>query len=108
MIRSLTEADCGDALALYEDLTLGGPISRDPARFAAILSHPGTVILGFEHRGRIVSMATLHLMPNMTYRGRPYGLAENVVTAEAERGLGRGKAVMLALLERAGGRTPTK
>ena len=43
-------------------------------------------------------MATLHLLPNMTYGGRPYGLVENVVTLSAMQGQGLGRAVMEAVI----------
>jgi GNAT superfamily N-acetyltransferase len=46
-------------------------------------------------------MATLHLMPNMTYHGRPFGLIENVVTLPDARGQGFARAVMMALADTA-------
>ena len=80
------------------------PVLEAPAAttaFQAIIDHPGTSIMGAEAQGQIVSMATLHLLPNVTYGGRPYGLIENVVTLPAHRGRGFGAAVMHALLDRA-------
>jgi Acetyltransferases len=46
-------------------------------------------------------MATLHVLPNMTYGGRPYGLIENVVTEKDHRGQGHGRAVIGRLAEAA-------
>ena len=64
------------------------------AAFGPVLSHPGTTIMGTEVDGRIIAMATLHIMPNMTYGARPYALIENVVTAASRQGEGHGRRVM--------------
>ncbi|WP_193172862.1 GNAT family N-acetyltransferase [Nisaea nitritireducens] len=102
--RTLCPDDFDDALALYRELTGSRPVAdgnlgRD--RFRQILERDGTAIHGAETDGRIVSMATLHLMPNMTYGGRPYALVENVVTLTAYQGQGIGRGVMNALIDRA-------
>lgn len=39
-------------------------------------------------------MLTLHLLPNVTWDARPYGLIENVVTVQSHRRRGIGKALM--------------
>ena len=46
-------------------------------------------------------MATLHLLPNVTWNARPYGLIENVVTARSHQRLGLGRAVLKAAVDRA-------
>ena len=46
-------------------------------------------------------MATLHILPNMTFSGRPYALAENVVTLNSHQGKGHGRTVMSYLQEQA-------
>lgn len=46
-------------------------------------------------------MATLHLLPNVTWGGRPYGLVENVVTHPKHRRSGIGRAVLTAALDHA-------
>ncbi|MFT7594081.1 MAG: hypothetical protein ACI8R4_001399 [Paracoccaceae bacterium] len=63
-------------------------------RIGAILIHPGTTMLAAEIDGQLVSMATLHVRPNMTFGGRPYALIENVVTLKSHRGQGLSRAVM--------------
>jgi len=98
MIRRLTEQDHGDALTLYGELIGTTPVEQGAKRFSEILTHSGTTLWGAEREERIVSMATLHLLPNMTYRGRPYALVENVVTLRAFQGQGLGRAVMQALM----------
>lgn len=92
-IRPLTPSDWPDAQALYQDLTEGGALADKPM-FDTVLAHPGTTIYGKEQNGQIIAMVTLHILPNMTYGGRPYGLIENVVTAANARGQGIGRQVM--------------
>lgn len=99
-IRELTVDDTADALSLYSDLTFGPPCD-DGAAFLAVLSHPGTCIVGAEDADRVIGMVTLHLLPNVTWGARPYGLIENVVTATAHRGKGVGRLVMQGAIDRA-------
>lgn len=101
-VRPLTPDDFAAALRLYRILTRDPvPVSADPAAFDAVLRHPGTTVFGMECAGQIVSMLTLHLLPNMTSGGRPYGLVENVVTDPDHRGTGMGRAVMTACVDHA-------
>ena len=102
--RALTLADFADAYALYTDLV--GPERMAPAdlalvQFRALLSHPGTTVIGAERGGKVLAMATLHLLPNLGYLGRPYALVENVVTLRTNHGQGLGRAVMQSLIARA-------
>ena len=101
-VRPLTRDDFGDALRLYQVLTRDPvPVTTDPAAFDAVVDHAGTTIFGMEHSGKIVSMLTLHLLPNMTSGGRPYGVIENVVTDPDHRNSGMGRSVMHAALDHA-------
>ena len=104
LYRTLCPDDFDDAVTLYRELSGTRPVAdgefgRDI--FQQILTRDGTAIHGAETDGRIVSMATLHLMPNMTYGGRPYALVENVVTLKAYQGQGMGRGVMNALIQAA-------
>lgn len=96
-VRALTGKDWAEAEPLYWELTKSGAVAG-AARFADVLAHPGTQVVGKWADGRLVSMATLHVLPNMTYAGRPYGLVENVVTALDSQRLGHGRDVMDYLL----------
>ncbi len=92
-LRQLTLDDWPDAETLYWELTMSGAVAgRD--MFEAVLAHKGTRVLGRFHEGKLAAMATLHVLPNMTYGGRPYALIENVVARAETRGQGHGKAVM--------------
>jgi len=97
LCRALIGSDYEDAKALYEELT-GKESVASKTQFEAVICHSGTQIIGCEVGGAVASMATLHLLPNMTYGGRPYGLVENVVTLEAAQGHGFGRAVMEAVI----------
>ncbi|UUX51119.1 GNAT family N-acetyltransferase [Nisaea acidiphila] len=102
--RTLVPTDFDDALALYRELSGARPVAEGALgqeRFAAILTQPGSAIHGAEVGGRMVSMATVHVMPNMTYGGRPYALVENVVTLKAFQGRGLGRGVMQSLIDTA-------
>lgn len=104
LYRTLRPDDFDDALALYRELSGTRPVAdgdfgRD--RFREVLDRDGTAIYGAETDGSMVSMATLHLMPNMTYGGRPYALVENVVTLKTYQGRGIGRGVMNALIDAA-------
>ena len=92
-LRHLTSADWADAEALYRELTKSGAVAGRKA-FEQVLAHAGTSVFGAFHQGTLMAMTTLHVLPNMTYGGRPYGLVENVVTRQTARGQGFGKAVM--------------
>lgn len=92
-IRPLSDVDAAAALALYNELTFG-PKSRDTAAFHAVLHHPGTTVFGAFAGTTLVAMLTLHVLPNVTWGARPYGLVENVITTATRRKQGIGKQLM--------------
>lgn len=98
-IRPAEIADFDACYVLYKALV--GEISvAERVQFARVLEQPGTTVFVAEAEGVPVSMATLHLMENMTYAGRPYALVENVVTLPEHRGRGYSRAVMTRIEER--------
>ncbi len=104
IIRRATHDDLADAQALYRELVGSIPIAegeRAAETWAALLSHPGSSVWVAELDGRLVSIASLHVLPNMTFGGRPYAMIENVVTLEAYQRRGLGRAVMEAAIEEA-------
>lgn len=92
-VRSATEADLPDLLALYQHLVPGDE-APEPARAAGILRLflrcPGSAILLAKVGDIPVASSPLAVIPNLTRGGRPYGLIENVVTHAdfRKRGLG--------------------
>jgi GNAT superfamily N-acetyltransferase len=103
-VRQLAAADYRDAVELYKELAGSTPIAEGPIgerRFLEIIKHPGTAIWGAELNGRIVSMATLHILPNLTYSGRSYCLVENVVTLKSMQRKGLARGVLNKVLDAA-------
>lgn len=103
-LRTATLDDFEALHALYKELvgTIEVPEGdMGQARLAEILNHPGTQICVAEVDGILVSMVTLHVLPNMTFDGRPYALIENVVTLTPHQGQGIGRAVMEYAAEQA-------
>ncbi len=103
-VRRLNTDDFEHIISLINELTAGEPLTNDEAKrahFARLLEHDGTSVFGVELYDQIVSCATLHILPNMTYGGRPYCLVENVVTLQAYRGKGYGRMVMHAVRDAA-------
>ncbi|SPH19937.1 hypothetical protein ASD8599_00677 [Ascidiaceihabitans donghaensis] len=98
MTRFLTSEDAENACALLAHLM---PDIAAPTAFATLIDHPGTFIAGAHAGGDLIAMATLHLMPNMTQSGRPYGVIENVVTHPDHRGKGHMRGVMAHLHKQA-------
>jgi len=99
-LRALSAQDALAAYALYLELTRSGQVA-DNTQFARVLAHPGTTVMGAFDRSELAGMATLHILPNMTYGGRPYGLIENVVTAANFRRRGVGRLVLTRLIDMA-------
>ncbi|MBO9656338.1 GNAT family N-acetyltransferase [Agrobacterium sp. SOY23] len=97
---ALREAGPGDLpglLALYRALNPSDPhltMQEASTAFAAMLAQPGLTVLLATDNGEAVATATLLIVPNLTRTARPYALVENVVTLEARRGRGYGRAVV--------------
>ncbi|WP_405364448.1 GNAT family N-acetyltransferase [Roseobacter sp.] len=100
VIRPLKQADAGKLVSLYNELTFG-PKAAQSESISTVMDHPGTEIYGAEVDDQIVAMATLHVLPNVTYNARPYALIENVATAAAYQMRGIGKAVMQSAINAA-------
>ncbi len=97
---TIRPADIGDLdglLTLYRELNPSDPaLPRETAEnaFAQMLTQPGLTVFIAEQDDRVVSTATLIVIPNLTRSARPYGLIENVVTLSRMRGGGLGRAVV--------------
>ena len=68
---------------------------------AEVLAHKGTHVIGLFEGRALLAMATLHLLPNMTFGGRAYALVENVVTRGERQGQGLGRQVMERVIDMA-------
>ena len=100
VVRVLTKSDASEALILYNELTVGPP-ADDAAAFSFVVDHPGTQVFGAFEGKVLAAMVTLHLLPNVLWGARPYGLIENVVTRASHQRRGYGQQVMQATVEAA-------
>ena len=69
-VRVLGKSDADSALLLYNELTLGPP-ADDADGFFRVLDHAGTQVFGAFVADQLMSMVTLHLLPNVLWSGRP-------------------------------------
>ncbi len=95
--RIATQDDLARLLDLYRHLSPDDDPSELGAAqesFATFLRYPGSAILLREVGDVLVSSCTLVIVPNLTRRGAPYALIENVVTHQSYRGLGHAKRVL--------------
>ncbi|WP_254449086.1 GNAT family N-acetyltransferase [Thalassococcus sp. S3] len=100
-VRRLTIQDHANILNLYAELAPATPVLQNVSGLEALIAHPGTELLGAEVEGSVGAMVTLHVLPNLTYGGRPYALIENVVTAQRFQMRGLGRRVMEAAIRSA-------
>ncbi len=104
-IRPLATGDLQALLALYQHLHASDDplpsLARVEAVWADLLADPHNLYLGGFVGGQLVASCVLTTIPNLTRGCRPYGLIENVVTHDAFRQRGFGKAVLQHALQRA-------
>jgi len=67
---------------------------RYEAAYTEIAADPRQTLYVMELDGRIVATAVLVVVPNLTRRGRAYGIIENVVTDASARGNGYGETLL--------------
>ncbi|MCH7812347.1 MAG: GNAT family N-acetyltransferase [Chloroflexi bacterium] len=78
------------------------PIQESYRRaFRAIEADPRQRLLVVEANGAVAGCASLVIVPNVSHRGRPYAIIENVVVEASERGARLGDALMRYAIERA-------
>jgi len=106
-VRDATRADLPRLVELLQQMSLDGPREElaDPLperyyrAFAAIEADPRQRLLVVEVDGRLVGTATLVIVPNLSYGGRPHAIVDNVVVDETERSKGYGEALVRRCLE---------
>ncbi|MTI16221.1 GNAT family N-acetyltransferase [Rhodobacteraceae bacterium RKSG542] len=97
-LRLLGPADYNDAMELYAELSHHAFPLTDRARYESVLNHEGTTVWGIEVEGKIVSMATLHMLPSLGNASSHYALIENVITTKRHQNKGLGASLLRAVL----------
>jgi GNAT superfamily N-acetyltransferase len=98
-VRAARTGDLHALLDLYAELTDGTPSAApgDPELSRAplddVLASTGRHLLVAVLDGEVVGSADLAVVPNITHRGTPWGIVENVVVASAARRRGAGRAL---------------
>jgi len=101
-IRIATEADLASVLEVYQALEGPWPMASGQQAmgvWAKICDHPGTTVFLGEVRNKPAAVATLHVLPNLTYLGKPYALIENVAVTPGLQRKGYGRLVMQAAIQ---------
>ncbi len=97
VVRPASEADLPSLLTLYRQLNHEGPhITPDDAAgvWRRMQASPGLTIFVAESDGIVVATCVLAITPNLTRGGASFALIENVVTHDAHRRQGHGRAVL--------------
>jgi len=106
-VRRATQSDLPALLSLYDELAgsrltaaPSDPESSAPA-LEEILGDPRRELAVAVLNGRLVGTADLLMVANLTHRGEPWAIVENVIVASSARRIGIGKALMEHVIEQA-------
>jgi GNAT superfamily N-acetyltransferase len=102
-------ADLAAVLALYRELRPADPVlpaARATALWEQLLADPHIAIVVVDDQlgpaaATVAATCMLAIIPNLASGGRPIGLIEHVITGQAFRRRGLGRAVLQAALQRA-------
>jgi GNAT superfamily N-acetyltransferase len=108
-IRRAGEADLPRVVELLSQLSLDD--DRDSAAetlpesyraaFHEVQADPRQQLLVAEAEGHVVATATLGIVPNLSYRGRPWAFIESIVVDYPARGKSYGEALVRYAIEEA-------
>jgi GNAT superfamily N-acetyltransferase len=104
-VRLATAADLEAVLGLYAELAAGDPAREPPSLedarslLGAALEQAGRSVLVADGDGAVLGTADLLVVTNLSHRGAPWAIVENVVVAEAARRRGVGRALMARAVE---------
>jgi GNAT superfamily N-acetyltransferase len=104
-VRQAQPEDLTALLALYRELTDGTPSAAPAAdeisrgALERVLAQVGRHLLVAVREGQVIGTADLVIVPNITHRGTPWGVVENVVVALSARRRGTARA-LFAEIER--------
>lgn len=100
-VRLATQKDLPQILSLYRELhAMEAPLELEAAAEIWKSMKTGDLCNIFVAvlEERILSCSTLAVIPNLTRKGRPYGVIENVITHPDYRRQGAARAVFKAIL----------
>jgi N-acetylglutamate synthase-like GNAT family acetyltransferase len=108
-IRRASEADLPRIVELLSQLSLddGRDSPADPlpesyrTALREIQADPRQQLLVAEAEGRLVATATLGIVPNLSYRGKPWAFVESIVVDDWARGRGYGEALVRYAIQEA-------
>lgn len=103
-IRDAHALDLSKILLLYETSGIDAPGDNDPAAAPGLwqaLRQAGGVVLIAERDGLALGTLTLFVLPLLAHGGRPGALVEDVAVHPQAQGLGVGRALMQAAMDRA-------
>ncbi|MGH2865872.1 MAG: GNAT family N-acetyltransferase [Solirubrobacteraceae bacterium] len=107
LVRRARQSDLGALLSLYDELAVD-KITAAPgsepgvgAVLADILADPRRELAVASASGQVVGSADLVVVANLTHRGEPWAIVENVIVSENARRKGVGRALMAHLIGRA-------
>jgi GNAT superfamily N-acetyltransferase len=104
-VRRASRSDLSALLSLFEELarpkTTAAPGDRATSEqvLAEILADPRRELAVALVDGQLVGTADLVIVPNLTHRGEPWAIVENVIVAGPARRTGVGGALMRHLID---------
>jgi len=104
VVRRATQSDLGALLSLYEELAadkitaMPGDHHSSEAPLAEILADPRHELAVAVIDDQLVGAADLLVVPNLTHRGEPWAIVENVIVTCTARRTGVGRALMEHLI----------
>jgi ribosomal protein S18 acetylase RimI-like enzyme len=108
-IRPAAEADLPRIVELLAQLSPDDPDREDissplPYNYHLVfreMAQGKQHLLVAESRGKLIGTLVLVIVPNLSHKGTPYGIIENVVVDEAHRSKGIGEALITRAVEEA-------
>ncbi len=104
-VREAQLADLDALVELYAELSEGvpsaapGDLMSSRTALEAILEQSGRHLLVCLREGEVVGSADVVIVPNVTHRGTPWAIVENVVVALVARRQGIGRALFTRITE---------
>jgi ribosomal protein S18 acetylase RimI-like enzyme len=103
VVRKAVEEDIPRLLELYRQLEITASDAEANKQmtpddyhkvFARIDSYPGMELVVAEEKGKIVGSLEIMIVPNLSHKGLPWALVENVIVDEILRRMGVGRQLM--------------